>query len=137
MTMHEPVEPTPALLPKDMLDSQIKLYSLLVDQLQRYNTIVWQLPTALLALNLVVVGQLANQPGQPWWLLGVAAFDGSMVYGFRKIVMRQSALIRATKLAEDRLRRGELADPVAALDAARSARHLTVPLRVVADTYAG
>jgi hypothetical protein len=55
--------PTPELAPKDVLDSQIKLYALLVEQLQRYNTIIWQFPAALLGVNLVVVTPLASQPG--------------------------------------------------------------------------
>ena len=65
-----------------MLDNQIKLYALLVDQLQRYNTIIWQFPTALFAANVLAVDRLANQP---LWLLFVALLNLSMIFGFKRI----------------------------------------------------
>jgi hypothetical protein len=104
-TRSSPNEPATVLTRKDELNSQIKLYTLLVDQLQRYNTIIWQFPTALVGLNGLAVVQLAKQP---WWLLAVWVFNLSMIFGFLKIIMRQSVLIDTTRSAEAHLQ-GEFA----------------------------
>jgi hypothetical protein len=81
---------------KDLID----LYTLLVGQLQNYNGIIWQIPVALVAANFVA---LDYAQGKPWALLPLAIFNGVMIYAFYKMVVRQSAIIEATRSAERRL----------------------------------
>ncbi len=79
----------------------IKLYTLLVDQVQRYNSIFWQAPAALLAANVISLGALAAKPA---FLLGLTVFNAVFIFAFHKLVFTQRFLIKATKSAENRLR---------------------------------
>ena len=79
----------------------IKLYALLVDQVQRYNSIFWQAPAALLAANVISLGALTAKPA---FLLGLTVFNLVFIFAFHKLVFTQRFLIKATKSAENRLR---------------------------------
>lgn len=83
-------------------DSQLKLYGLLVDQLQKYNSIIWQAPTALVAANILALDRLE---AHPLLLLAVSLFNAALILAFYKMVLQQRALIAAARSAEARLRR--------------------------------
>jgi hypothetical protein len=78
-------------------DTQLKLYALLVDQLQKYTTILWQFPTALLAANAFALDKFE---AQPWMMFALGAIDGVLAYAFHRLVIQQRAIISATKVAE-------------------------------------
>ena len=82
-------------------DSQLKLYGLLVDQLQKYNSLIWQVPTALVAANIFALDKLA---GRPFALLAVWLFNAALIFTFYKMVMRQRAVITAAQSAEAQVR---------------------------------
>lgn len=82
---------------KKIDDTQLKLYAMLVDQLQKYTTILWQFPTALLAANAFVLDKFLVQP---FMLLAVAITDGVLTYALHRLVIQQRAIIDATKASE-------------------------------------
>jgi hypothetical protein len=81
-------------------DDKIRLYLALLDQLSKYNTIVWQVPTALAAANLIGLDRFM---GKPWVLLILALFDAVLIFAFYKLVLQQCAIIRAIQDAEAEL----------------------------------
>jgi hypothetical protein len=81
-------------------EDQIKLYTLLVDQLTKYNAIFWQAP-ALAAINFVAVDKLSS--ASPWAVVALAVFNGAMIYAFGRMVVRQSQITKVTKSAEREL----------------------------------
>lgn len=85
-----------------MSDSdQISLYELLVDQLTKYNAIFWQVPTALVAVNILAVEKLLDNRIA---LLGIILFNAAMIFAFCRMVVQQRSIIDATRGAEDELR---------------------------------
>lgn len=84
-------------------DNQIKLYILLVDQLQKYNSIIWQIPTALIAANSFAFDKFSQD--NPVILLGLAAVNFAIIYAYRRMIVQQSAIIDATRKAEDEIRK--------------------------------
>jgi hypothetical protein len=51
------------MLPNDPhIEVKLKLYGLLIDQLQKYNSILWQAPAALLVANILALDRLAGKP---------------------------------------------------------------------------
>ena len=81
-------------------DNLIKLYAILIDQLQSYNNLIWQIPAALVVANFVA---LDSSDYNPWACLALAVFNGAMVYAFYKMVVRQRSIVIATKAVERRL----------------------------------
>lgn len=85
------------------LDSNlIELYSLLIDQLQKYNSILWQFPIAIMAANTFALDKLLEQP---LILLCVAVIDAVLIYALRNLVRQQQAIISATKSVEENLKK--------------------------------
>ena len=82
-------------------DSQIRLYSLLVDQIHKYTTIFWQFPTALAAVNFLA---LHNHLKKPILVLVVFFFDTILIYSFCRMVRRQREIITVARNAEEKLR---------------------------------
>jgi hypothetical protein len=78
-------------------DTQLKLYQLLVDQLQKHSTILWQFPTALLAANAFALDKFFMRP---WLILVMAAIDGVFAYSYHRMATQLRAVIGATKAAE-------------------------------------
>ncbi len=78
-------------------DREIKLYELIVDQLHRYGSIIWQLPTALVAANLLAFQHASHLP---LVLIGIALFNGAMIYVLHRMTTQQRALIEAARNAE-------------------------------------
>ncbi len=83
------------------IDKQIELYSLLVDQIQKYNSIIWQAPTALVIANLLVI---ENFISSPILLLVISIFNFGLIYAFNRMIIQQRAIINSTKTVEKLLR---------------------------------
>lgn len=91
-------------MPEDitMDDSKLKLYNLLVDQIQKYNAIIWQAPTALVAANFFALDKfLCNSA----LLLVLSIFNGVLIYAYHRMVIQQRAVIDATRKAEDDIKK--------------------------------
>jgi len=86
----------------DHLDNEVRLYVALVDQLHKYNSIIWQAPTALLAANAFAFNYLRLLP---LFLLGLSALDAALVFAFHKMVVQQKRIIAATQTAEEELKK--------------------------------
>ncbi len=82
-------------------ETELKLYFALVDQLQRYNSIIWQAPTALLAANILAVERFRSFP---LLLLPVAFVNATLIFAYHRMVVQQAAIIDATRKAEGKLR---------------------------------
>ena len=83
-------------------DNHIKLYTALVDQLQKYNTIIWQGPTALIVANFFALDKFSSNP---LLLFVLFIFNAILIYSFHRMIINQRAIIDATKMAEDELRK--------------------------------
>jgi hypothetical protein len=90
-------------------EAQIKLYTLLVDQVQKYSTILWQFPTALLAANSFAIDKFL---GKSVLFVGLAVVDVALVYAFQRLISHQRAVIDAAKKAEEDLRKTKLSSYV-------------------------
>ena len=82
------------------IETRLKFYQLLVDQLQKYNTILWQFPATILAANVFALDKFLQHPGV---LLGIAFLDMVFCYALQRLVIQQEAIIRATQAAEKAL----------------------------------
>ena len=82
-------------------DNQINLYLALVDQIQKYNSIVWQAPTALLAANILALDKFSSNP---FMLLVLSIFNATLIFAFYKMVAQQRTIIDASKAAEEILK---------------------------------
>ena len=83
-------------------DNQIKLYTLLVDQIQKYNSIIWQVPTALIAANFFAIDKFISYPPL---LLALALFNAVLIYAFYRMVIQQRAIIDAARQSEAELKK--------------------------------
>jgi len=83
-------------------DSKLKLYNLLVDQIQKYNAIIWQAPTALVAANFFALDKFL---GNAALLLVLSIFNGVLIYAYHRMVIQQRAVIDATRKAEDDIKK--------------------------------
>ncbi|SRR6266542_5352440 len=83
-------------------DTQVKLYGTLVDQIQKYSTILWQFPTTLLAANAFAFDKFL---ALPWALLALAVVDGVLTYALYRLVRAQRAIIDASSAVEEMLRK--------------------------------
>lgn len=88
-------------MPSITEDNQIKLYSILVDQLTKYNTIIWQIPTALFAANILVLEKMISKP---YFVLTIFIFNSSLIFAFYKMIVQQRAIIDSVQNAEKTLK---------------------------------
>jgi hypothetical protein len=84
-----------------LTDIRLRMYGLLVDQLQKYNSIIWQAPTALVVANILALEKLV---GHPILLLCVWIFNWAFIIAFYRTVTRQKTIITTTRRAESALR---------------------------------
>ena len=82
-------------------DNQIKLYALLVDQMQKYNSIIWQVPTALIAANFFAIDKFISNPVL---LFALTVFNTVLIYAFHRMVTQQRAIIDAARRSETELK---------------------------------
>lgn len=83
-------------------DTAIKLYSLLVDSLHKYNSVIWQIPAALLAVNTFALDKFSKDGVL---LLALAFFDIALVYTFQRMVTSQQKIIAAARKAENEFKK--------------------------------
>lgn len=84
------------------MDEQLRLYSLLIDQIQKYNSIVWQIPTALLVADVLALQQLEARPVA---LVGVAVVSSALTFAYYRMAVAQGTIIDAARNAEAVLRK--------------------------------
>lgn len=82
-------------------DSQLKLYGFMIDQLTKYNTIIWQIPTALFAANILVLDKMINRP---YVIMAIILFNTSLIFAFYKMIVQQRAIIDSVRKAENVLK---------------------------------
>jgi membrane protein implicated in regulation of membrane protease activity len=78
---------------------------LLVDQLQKYNPIVWQAPAALLAANILALDKLllsseVSTASKPWVLLALGAFNLAFIFA----LYLETAAVHARRRVYEQLR---------------------------------
>ena len=83
-------------------DNEVKLYGFLTDQLHKHQTIIWQLPLALIAANTFAIDKFHSTP---LMLLAVSAFDTAFIYVFQRMIFSQRGIIEACRVAERELRK--------------------------------
>jgi hypothetical protein len=86
----------------DLKDPQhkLKLYELLVSQLHKYQNIIWQIPTALVVGNYVVIDRFSSNPV---YLLALWFFNWGILFVLYRMVKTQRSIIRALRIAEKNL----------------------------------
>jgi hypothetical protein len=82
-------------------DIQLKLYTMLVEQLHKYVTIFWQFPLALLVANFLASDKFLCHPRI---MVGVSLVDCVFVYAFHRLVINSRSIITAIRNAESILR---------------------------------
>lgn len=87
------------------LQNKIELYKLLLDQIQKYNTILWQFPTILSIANIIALFSIRDLNTIDANAITVFAIaDLGLAYAFTKMVITQSKIIDTAKEAEEELR---------------------------------
>ena len=79
------------------LENEIKLYGLLVDQLFRHQSIIWQMPTALISVNLIAIYNFHHSPGP---LAALWLFNAAMIFVFCQMVRAQMKIVQTIVRAE-------------------------------------
>jgi hypothetical protein len=101
--MNRSLEAVGKMPPNDPhLDVKLKLYGLLIDQFQKYNTILWQAPAALVAANTFALDRLRDKPSI---LLALAIFNGAFIYALWRVVGASRRIIDTMKTAQEDLLR--------------------------------
>jgi hypothetical protein len=85
-------------------EALLKLYGMLTDQVHKNSTLLWAIPTALVAANAYAISNLALHPGVT---VAVAFFDGAMTFTCFKIRRTQNVLILAVQKIEDESRKND------------------------------
>lgn len=81
-------------------DNEVKLYSLLVDELFKHHTNIWKIPTVLITVNFLVIYQFQSQ----WYpLIALFVFNAGMIFVFFQLVKSQKQIIDTIKSSEDAL----------------------------------
>ena len=83
------------------MDNEIKLYNLLVDQLLKYESTIWQIPTALVIGNFLAIEKFLCNPVA---LSCLALFNLGIIFVFQRMIKAQRVIIHATQNAEGQLR---------------------------------
>jgi len=79
----------------------LKIYKIYSDDNQKYNTTIWQFPTALISVNLLAINFFLNKPGA---LLIISLANFVLLHALFKQVHHQRAIINALSKIEDKLR---------------------------------
>ena len=81
-------------------DNEIKLYGLLIDQILKYQSTLWQIPIALLVANIIVIG---NFVCNPFPLMALLLFNFGIILIMHRMIKHQRQIINATENAEEKL----------------------------------
>ncbi|MBN8568986.1 MAG: hypothetical protein J0M18_05105 [Ignavibacteria bacterium] len=79
---------------------EVKLYSLLINQLHNYEKNIWQIPIALIVGNFVA---LEKFPLNVIILISIAIFNGGVIFVLGRMMKSQRVIIEAVKKCESRL----------------------------------
>ena len=79
----------------------LEIYKIYSDDNQKYNTIIWQFPTALITVNILAINFFLNKPCV---LLIISFANFVLLHALFKHVHHQRAIINALKKIEDKLR---------------------------------
>lgn len=83
-------------------DNEIKLYGLLVDQILKYQVIMWQIPIALVIGNFLAIEKFIINP---YALSCLALFNFGLIFVFYRMIITQAYIIEVTVKAEGKLHR--------------------------------
>ncbi|MGD1046715.1 MAG: hypothetical protein ABR936_15510 [Bacteroidota bacterium] len=84
--------------------NEIKLYTLLIDELFRHQTNIWQIPTALLSVNLIAIYYFKSECVLLTVVLMVLwLFNAGLIFVFYQMVKAQMKIIGSIKEAEGKL----------------------------------
>jgi hypothetical protein len=81
-------------------NNKIKLYSYLVDELFKHQTNIWQIPIALLSVNLIAIYNFKSQ-GFPLIILWL--FNAGLIFVFYQMIKAQMKIIETIRNAEKEL----------------------------------
>ncbi len=84
------------------VDNILKLYEIYSNDLQKYNTTIWQFPTALITVNIIAINSFMNKPHL---LLFIPLINFALIHALFKQVYIQRAIINALRKIEEKLRR--------------------------------
>lgn len=86
---------------KNNIDNILKLYGIYLNDLKKYNTIIWQFPTALVTVNILAINYLLDKPHI---LFFISLVNFVLLHALFKHVHHQSAIICTLKKIEYELR---------------------------------
>jgi hypothetical protein len=86
---------------KNYIDRILEIYRIYSEDHQKYNTTIWQFPTAILSVNLLAINLFLNKPCA---LLIVSLVNFVLLHALFKQVNNQRAIIKALLKIEDKLR---------------------------------
>ena len=81
----------------DRAEALLKLYGMLTDQVHKNSTLLWAIPTTLVAANTYLA---ASATPNPYAMITLAVFDAAMTYTCIKIRRTQIVIIDAVKKIE-------------------------------------
>lgn len=79
----------------------LELYGIYSDDNRRYDTIIWQFPTALITVNILAINFFLNEP---LVLLFIPFANFVLLHSLFKHIYHQRALVKALKQMEKQLR---------------------------------
>ncbi len=82
-------------------NNEIRLYSLLIDELFRHQNTIWQIPTALLVANFIV---LINYQCNSAFLTVLWLFNAGMLYVLGNMIISQRKIVDTIDKAEKKLK---------------------------------
>ena len=83
------------------VDNILKLYGIYSNDLQKYSTIIWQFPTALVTVNILAINFFIDKPH---FLLFIPLVNFVLLHALFKHVHHQRAIINALRKIEGKLR---------------------------------
>jgi hypothetical protein len=84
------------------IDYILKLYAIYSDDLQRYNTLIWQFPTALVTFNILAINYFISRPH---FLFFIPLINFMLIHALSKQIYNQRAIINALRKIEEKLRK--------------------------------
>lgn len=84
------------------VDNILKLYGIYSNDLQRYNTIIWQFPTALVTVNIFAINFFIDKPH---FLLFIPLVNFVLLHALFKHTHHQQAIISALRKIEVKLQK--------------------------------
>jgi hypothetical protein len=81
-------------------ETELKLYSILVKQFQGYQSLIWQIPTALLVANFFVLEKFYNKSIPLIALL----FNFGLIFVFQRMIINQHLIMMSLRSAEKKIR---------------------------------